>query len=173
MSNHLRSCVNCRRHIRIAETKCPFCATAVPAERRSPPPRGNVAARLGRAFAMSTVAATGGGAAIAACTNDTAPVVTAGDAYGIVEPTDSGLHDARPDEPLGMGAGDAQPDVTTGGDAQPDVTTGSDAQPDVVTGGDAYGTVEPTDSSLHDVVTGGDAYGTVEPTDSGLDGDAP
>ena len=85
MSGHLRSCVQCARHIRITETACPFCGAIVPDDRKAPPVLGTPAGRLGRAFAVSSLAAAGslGGAH---CSSETAPgvpdVVTSAEAYG-------------------------------------------------------------------------------------------
>ncbi len=154
MSHHLRSCLECARHIRIAEAACPFCGATVPIERMSPPPRGTPAARLSRAVALSTIAAGSLGilGAAEACGSSPNPneVITAQDAYGTVPPFDTGL---QPED----AARDATPDV-------------------VITAADAYGTVPPFDTGVAPEDAGrdaheGDADGAVEPQDAGPDED--
>ena len=152
MTDHLRSCVKCERHIRISEAACPFCGTAVAAERRTPPARGNPATRLRRAATLATMASVGvvGAVDLAACGSSSTAAVG---------PEDAAPEDAAPDNLVSVGplyglasapdASDAGPDVIVGADAaygvaqQPDA---GDTGPDVVTTGDAYGLAPQTDA---------------------------
>ena len=150
MSNRLRSCLACQRHIRISETVCPFCQAPVPAARRTAPPRGTPAKRLGRAAAMATLATVGtvGIIETAACGSSSGgTVITGGDAYGVAE-----IYDAPPDitvfadaygvAPFESGtdddalAADAKGDVATVPDAEPDSLAKDDADHDEDGGGD-------------------------------------
>lgn len=178
MSHHLRSCVKCARHIRITEATCPCCKTAVPEARMTPPPRGNTAGRLGRAFAVSTFAAAAGSlGATAACGSVEQPdIVSGADAYGVAQP-DGGLE--ADVVTFGQAYGVAEPpDGDFLIEAGPDVITAADAYgvapppeagvPDVITGADAYGVAPPEAGA--DVITGGQAYGVAEPPDGGEPG---
>ena len=61
--SHLAPCPSCNRHVDVAESACPFCATALPvafrAQQRPAPVRG----RLGRAALMAAGATLMGAAA--------------------------------------------------------------------------------------------------------------
>jgi hypothetical protein len=147
MSNRLRSCLACQRHIRISETVCPFCQAPVPAARMTPPPRGTPAGRLGRAAAVATLAvgSLGTVAESAACGGETTPMVAA--AYGLAD------------------NGDAQPDVTVYADAYGVAPFESGVDEDVIAadaadGGEPAADAEPDsvakDDAEHEEDGGGD-----------------
>jgi hypothetical protein len=180
MTHHLRSCVRCARHIRVTEATCPFCAMAVPIERMTPPPLGKPAARLGRAFAMSTLTAAGAlGSVASGCSPDSPAVISGSDANGALGPAESGLDaNQEADAPAAMIPGadayEAEGPLESGLDAHKE----ADAPAAVITGADAYGAVEPPESGLDAhkeadapaaIITGADAYGAVEPPESGRD----
>jgi hypothetical protein len=136
----------------------------------TPPPRGVPAARLGRAFAVSTMAAAAGSLGSATACSSSPQVITAADAYGMAGP-----------EPLDAEGGlkdTGAPDVITAADAyglaspEPVDLEGGPKDtgvPEILTAGDAYGTVEPFEAGP-DVLQGGAAYGVAEPTDGGASG---
>lgn len=135
MSIALRSCVRCARHIRITESTCPFCAAAVPADRKAAPAPGRSATRMQRAFALSAVAAaagTLGAASDCGGKTDEPPTITAADAYGAI-------------------AFEAGTPVTTA-DAYGGVAFEAEApdgdEPDVPTVGTAYGGVQFPESGV-------------------------
>jgi hypothetical protein len=181
MSNHLRSCVKCSRHIRITEPACPFCKAAVAAERMTPPPRGTPAARLGRAFAVSTFAAAAaalGGTPACGQVESDPEIVSGADAYGVA-PREAGPDDDAPDPPTtttvssSSAYGLAEPfDAGDAGDAEV-IFSGADAyglapiDGDIILSDAAYGLAEPFDAGAPDVITGGQAYGVAEPEDGG------
>ncbi len=175
MSTHLRSCLQCARHIRITENACPFCRAPVPSARMTAPPRGTPALRLSRAAVLATMTAVGTAGAVVESTacitasdfmaggppqgrdedidagdSGGEPIVTAGDAYGVA-PLDTGA----PDVLVGMvgaayGVATILPDA---GDAGRDVEV-------IVTALDAYG-VAPFDEASSDVMVG-----TVSPAET-------
>ena len=61
--SHLVPCPACNRHVDVAESACPFCATALPAAFRAQQPPAPPRARLGRAALMAAGATLLGAAA--------------------------------------------------------------------------------------------------------------
>ena len=61
--SHLAPCPACNRHVDVAESACPFCATALPAAFRAQQPPAPPRARLGRAALMAAGATLMGAAA--------------------------------------------------------------------------------------------------------------
>jgi hypothetical protein len=61
--SHLAPCPACNRHVDVAESACPFCATALPASFRGQPPIIPLRGRLGRAALMAASATLMGAAA--------------------------------------------------------------------------------------------------------------
>ena len=61
--SHLVPCPACNRHVDVAESACPFCATALPAALRAQQPPAPSRARLGRAALMAAGATLMGAAA--------------------------------------------------------------------------------------------------------------
>ncbi|HSY41613.1 MAG TPA: hypothetical protein VLA79_18870 [Polyangia bacterium] len=61
--SHLAPCPACNRHVDIAESACPFCATALPASFRARPPLIPLRGRLSRAALMAAGATLMGAAA--------------------------------------------------------------------------------------------------------------
>lgn len=65
--SHLVPCPACHRHVDVAESACPFCATALPAAFRAQQPPAPPRGRLGRAALMAAGATLMGAAA---CSGD-------------------------------------------------------------------------------------------------------
>jgi hypothetical protein len=63
-----RTCEECSRHVRAAESKCPFCGVALDQATLLQVPRGP--AQLSRAQRIALVAAVAGGSMLAACGDD-------------------------------------------------------------------------------------------------------
>ena len=61
--SHLAPCPACNRHVDVAESACPFCATALPAAFRAQPSLVPLRGRLGRAALMAAGATLMGAAA--------------------------------------------------------------------------------------------------------------
>jgi hypothetical protein len=61
--SHLAPCPVCNRHVDVAESACPFCATALPAAFRARQPPAPPRGRLGRAALMAAGATLIGAAA--------------------------------------------------------------------------------------------------------------
>lgn len=61
--SHLAPCPTCNRHVDVAESACPFCATALPVAFRARQPPAPLRGRLGRAALMAAGATLMGAAA--------------------------------------------------------------------------------------------------------------
>jgi hypothetical protein len=73
--SHLVLCSACKRHVRVAEDRCPFCAAAIPAETRAAalhptPPRGLSRAKVYAFNAALAAGVAAGTAAVAGCENE-------------------------------------------------------------------------------------------------------
>src|SRR5687768_14184117 len=77
MGGHLVPCSCCDRHVRVADSLCPFCGAPLPDELRARPAPPVVSARIGRAAVMAfgILAASGCGAADKTPPPATPPVV--------------------------------------------------------------------------------------------------
>ena len=64
--SHLAPCPVCNRHVDVAESACPFCATVLSPSFRAARPLGPIPRRLGRAALMTAGAALVGAAACSA-----------------------------------------------------------------------------------------------------------
>jgi hypothetical protein len=82
--NQLLPCPVCRRHVRIAESVCPFCAAALHLQ---PVPTVVVTARMSRA-ALIALSATVAGTMIVGCSGSDVAV------YGAPAPGDASVTDA-------------------------------------------------------------------------------
>jgi hypothetical protein len=125
MSNHLRSCEQCARHVRVSETTCPFCKAEVPRERMSPERLGKPTGHRDRLLALTALAAAGaiGGVAAVSCSNNPTWPPTVVSAYGVAqfgEEPDAGVdahHDARADAGTAPDADAAPGDASDSGDS--------------------------------------------------------
>jgi hypothetical protein len=107
---HLRACPACARHVRVSESACPFCRSALPDTFGASPSARAPGVRLTRAalFAFGT-----GAAAISpACSSSTSPAAGGTDAgtdTGQIEPAYGGppeMYDAAyGGPPIGLDAG--------------------------------------------------------------------
>ncbi|MBW2460120.1 MAG: hypothetical protein JRH11_00640 [Deltaproteobacteria bacterium] len=137
MSSRLLPCPGCDRHVRIAESLCPFCGEALPLAYQSAGPALLPAGRLGRAAKFAFGAAVAGVVVVSGCGDDTAPAdsgtgsdsgVTDSGSGGDSSVTDSGSgDDAAVDSGGVMPAYGAPADAGIGSDAAADAA--ADAGP--------------------------------------------
>lgn len=101
MATTLAPCPSCTRHVRVSETLCPFCATALPTDIAVRGARPRVAARLARAgiFAVGTAVA----AATSAACSTVAPATDAGGDMAAATDTGTGGLDAAYGGPPDLG----------------------------------------------------------------------
>jgi hypothetical protein len=125
--NALAPCPSCRRHVRVVESACPFCGSAVALGAIAP--RGVYGQRLGRAalFTFGAAIATTAGCGTSTTPSDagTSPGIDAGDVADVGNDADYGsIHDAygTPAHDVGPMFPDAGTDA---GASAPD--TGTDA----------------------------------------------
>ncbi len=110
MSGHV-PCPACRRHVRVDEPRCPFCASALSSE-RTPVPHARRRLARGAAFVFASTLASASGGALVGCggdVEDPAPARTdaGADAKGdgatadggdTGSATDTGLEDTGPED---------------------------------------------------------------------------
>jgi hypothetical protein len=126
MAARLLACPSCARHIRVDETRCPFCDAACPEFRAAtpapaPPPRGLSRAGLVRFGAFATVGAVSGGMALGgALTASCGDVRTPAAGSDATPVADSVL----PDDAYGTSTGTGTTAMSTATDTEPFTTTG-------------------------------------------------
>jgi hypothetical protein len=144
MTARLLACPACARHVRVDETRCPFCRVALPGDFGAgpapvPPPRGLSRAELRRFKTRASAGLVGRSLAVAStllaagCSSSDGDYMPA-DAYGAPDHLafDGGrdAHEAKPDAARDVTSSDAPRDSPTDAtaDAPSDVFAPGDAQ---------------------------------------------
>lgn len=148
MSSRLLPCPGCDRHVRIAESLCPFCGGALPLAYQSAGPAPLPTGRLGRAAKFAFGAAVAGVVAVSGCGDDGTPAdsgtVTDSGAGDSATGDDSSVADSAVED-----SGGIMPAYGAPADAGPDPDAATDAGPGADAAADASGLPDGSSGALY------------------------